>query len=473
MIRTILGAEDFRKGMDLYFERHDGDAATVEDFLACFAEASGRDLSQFALWYTQAGTPGVKVSSVYDAASGRLTVEFQQSVPPTPGQPDKQAMHIPLKFGLVTANGSDAVASAITGADVTELREAGSDDPVLHLTEERHTVVFEGLGQRPVLSLNRGFSAPIKLTIDREPDDIAFLARHDSDLYSRWQAINELATTDLIRAADLAGQGKSVTITPGLVSALVESAADQSLEPAFRAQILSLPSEADIAREMAGIIDPDAILAGRNQVLEAIAKAGRDVFADLFSQNAGTGPYRPDAGEAGRRALRMAAMTFLAIAEGSSRLAARVYEEADNMTEMAQALSFLAHRHPDDKATRAALAGFETRFGDNPLVIDKWLSIQAMTPGPATLDHVKALMNTPLCRSANPKPGARADRRLSPRAMRPVSTARTVLATGSWPGRSSGSTGTIRNWQRAFSPPFAPGVRWRPGEATRPVKPSG
>ncbi|AXV14785.1 aminopeptidase N [Neorhizobium sp. SOG26] len=394
MIATLLGRDTFKKGMDLYFERHDGDAATVEDFVKCFEDASGRDLTQFSLWYHQAGTPLVTASSSYDQSSGTFTLSLEQMVPATPGQSTKDPMHIPLSFALILDNGSLATPEGVTGGEVTE--------DVLHLTERRQTFTFSGISSRPVLSLNRSFSAPINLHFDQTPADLAHIARHDTDLFARWQALTDLAMPNLMQAARDARDGKDVTCDPALIAALLEAAADETLEPAFRAQALTLPSEADIARELGSNNDPDAIHAGRTAVISAIAEAGEKTFVHLFETMKPEGAYAPDAESAGKRALRNIALSYLTYSENSPARAAEAFASSDNMTDLAQALTLLAHRFPSSSEATSALASFLTRFDGNPLVIDKWFSIQATIPGADALSRVKSLMENPRFISTNP-----------------------------------------------------------------------
>ena len=394
MIATLLGRDGFKKGMDLYFERHDGQAATVEDFVKCFEDANGRDLSQFSLWYHQAGTPLVTVSSGYDQANSSFTLSLEQMIPATPGQSTKEPMHIPLSFALILDNGSLATPSGVTGGEVT--------GDVLHLTERKQTFTFSGISSRPVLSLNRSFSAPINLHLDQAPADLAHIARHDTDLFSRWQALTDLALPNLMQAARDTRDGKEVTCDPALIAALLEAAGDASLEPAFRAQVLTLPSEADIARELGGNNDPDAIHAGRNAILAAIAKAGSATFLALLDDMKIAGAYEPDAASAGKRSLRNSALSFLTYAEGTPARAAEAFAKADNMTDLAQALTILAHRFPDSAEATQALATFQQRFDGNPLVIDKWFSTQATIPGAGALSRVKALMDHPRFVASNP-----------------------------------------------------------------------
>ncbi|RVC02503.1 aminopeptidase N, partial [Mesorhizobium sp. M7A.F.Ca.AU.001.01.1.1] len=253
MIRTILGADVFRAGMDLYFERHDGDAATIEDFIKVFEDASGRDLSQFALWYHQAGTPNLTISSTHNPAAQEFTLEIEQSVPPTPSESRKRLMHIPLAFGLIGAGGKPVPYSSVEGASV--------EDGVIHIRKRRHMVRFSGVTERPAVSLNRGFSAPVTLSVEQKADDQFFLARHDGDAFSRWQAFNTLLTDALISAFREILGGKQPAFAPRLIELAGSIAGDETLEPAYRALALALPGEADIARDIGRNIDPDAIFA--------------------------------------------------------------------------------------------------------------------------------------------------------------------------------------------------------------------
>jgi aminopeptidase N len=394
MIRTILGAETFRAGMDLYFERHDGDAATIEDFLTVFEDVSGRDLTQFALWYHQAGTPNVTVRASHDATRGELVLDVEQSSPPTPGESRKRLMHIPLAFGLVGPDGRDM--------DWTDVEGAAVENGVIHVRKRRHHVVFTGIAERPRLSLNRGFSAPVTLSVEEKPEDRAFLARHDGDLYSRWQALNGMMTDAVIEASKQARDGRPLLYGTEIGELCGAIAGDGTLEEAYRALALTLPAEADIAREIGSNIDPDAILAARNGLVRAIAEANRDAFAALYDALADRGPFSPDAASAGRRALRNVILDFLAAAPGESGRATRQYRDATNMTDRSAALAVLVMRHAGTDATAAALDDFEARFGADPLVMDKWFQIQAAAPGEQALDTVRALMAHPGFSIANP-----------------------------------------------------------------------
>ncbi|PSJ61321.1 aminopeptidase N [Pseudaminobacter soli (ex Li et al. 2025)] len=394
MIRTILGAKAFREGMDLYFERHDGDAATIEDFLKVFEDVSGQDLSQFALWYHQAGTPNVTVSGSHNAASGEFTLEIEQSVPPTPSESRKRLMHIPLAFGLVDPDGKDMAYADVEGADVA--------DGVIHLRKRRHVVKFSGIAERPSVSLNRGFSAPITLSVAQSAEDRAFLARHDSDAFSRWQAFNTLLTETLITAFRSVLGGKAPDFSPELLKLAGTIATDETLEPAFRALALMLPGEADIAREIGNNIDPDALRAGREALTFAVAKTNREAFSALYASLNAARPFSPDAASAGKRALRNVLLDYLSALPGGVGLAGDHFAAATNMTDRAAALSVLAHRHRGSQQATDALASFEARYCKDALVMDKWFQIQASTPGAEAVDIVRSLMEHPAFSISNP-----------------------------------------------------------------------
>ncbi|HTV34840.1 MAG TPA: aminopeptidase N, partial [Xanthobacteraceae bacterium] len=393
MIKTLLGPELFRKGMDLYFARHDGEAATVEQFVQCFADASGRDFKQFMRWYSQAGTPEVVVTPRYDAPTKTYRLDIAQTVPPTPGQPRKEPMVIPLVLGLVGKNGADLPLTL----DGTPLERG-----VLELTQPSRTFVFTGLAERPIPSLNRGFSAPIKLSLPIEPSDLRFLAAHDLDPFNRWQAVQTLAISVLKQNAAAIRAGGAAREDEGLMAALGAILADDKLEPAFIALTLMPPVEADIAREIGRDVDPDAIFAARRKLRAAIGERHGSVLAKAYEQMITPGPYRPDSESAGRRALRNVCLDLLAITERSEAIARAFaqYENADNMTDRMAALETLSLHDRPERAS--ALEDFYRRYADDPLIIDKWLSLQAMIPERATLERVRALTAHRAFSMANP-----------------------------------------------------------------------
>ena len=394
MIRTVIGAEDFRRGMDLYFERHDGQAVTIEDFVRCFAEVSGEDLSQFSLWYHQAGTPNVAVSSGWDAENGTLTLDVEQSVPPTPGETRKRLLHIPLMFGLIGADGVEIEAKPAEASTVS--------DATLHLTRRRQTLTFAGLKARPVVSLNRGFSAPVTVSLAQSEEDRLFLARHDTDAFARWEALNAAYTSALMAAVREVRAGRAARFDERLVAIAGEIAADGALEPAYRALMLTVPGEADVAREIGTNIDPDAIHVAREALVSAIARGNMAAFAGVRAAMATPGPFSPDAASAGRRALANTLLDYLAAGSSSPAEASGQFRAAGNMTERAAALAVLVHRFGGTPEAEAALAAFEKRHGDDALVMDKWFAVQATVPGGDAAARVRKLMDHKLFSISNP-----------------------------------------------------------------------
>lgn len=394
MIRTIIGPDLFRKGMDLYFERHDGEAATIEDFVKVFADVSGQDFSQFALWYDQAGTPKVAATFAYDAAKETYTIELKQSLGATPGQSVKKPMLIPIAFGLIGPDGKDMVPASIEGGDVR--------GDVIHLRRSSETIVFHGIKERSVPSLLRGFSAPVNLSAPLSDDDRAFLALNDSDPVARWQALTGIFNQVLLEGAKRVRGGHAPVIEDKIVELAGKVVSDETLDPAFRALCLTLPSESDIAREMGSNVDPDAILSSRNHFVNAIATRYADDFAKLYNDLKQESAFSPDAGAAGKRALRNVLLDYLSRYEKSQKRAASQFANADNMTDRFAALTVLVHRFGDTNEARDALASFERQFGKDGLVMDKWFSVQASRPGEEALQAVRDLTKHALFSLDNP-----------------------------------------------------------------------
>jgi aminopeptidase N len=394
MLKALLGPDQFRKGMDLYFARHDGEAATVEQFVQCFADAAGVDLAQFMLWYSQAGTPEVVAAGSHDARAKTYRLELAQTLPPTPGQPHKEPMVIPLAIGLIGRDGRDLPLKPADGRNV----ERG----VVVLTKAAESFVFGDIGEAPVPSLNRGFSAPVKLIANLTAAELSFLAARDRDPFNRWQAVQTLATRLLTDNVTALRAGGSARTDRGLIDALGAILADGTLENAFVALALALPGEADIAREIGRDIDPDAIFAARAALRAEVGMQLAGALAERYERLADSGPYRPDAEGAGRRALRSTCLDLMVAAQRPEAisLAARQYATADNMTDRMAALAALSLREVPERAT--ALEDFYARYADDPLIADKWLSLQAAIPEPATLDRVKALTAHPAFSMTNP-----------------------------------------------------------------------
>jgi aminopeptidase N len=397
MLKTLVGDSAFRAGMDLFLSRCDGTAATVEDFLACFAETSGMDLGRFATWYRQAGTPTLVVQSEYDPAARTLKLDFAQTTPPTPGQSTKEPVVIPIRLGLV---GEDGTAIPLrTDAPFAETSEGGTG--VYALTQASGSIVFSDVQVRPIPSILRGFSAPVRLTLDLTPEDLLVLFQHDSDPYNRWQAAQTFALRLLIAGVDSAKALGAPRPDPRFAEALGELLASTS-DDAFAAQVMALPSETDIAREIGSDIDPDAVLAARRTLRASLGRRIADTLEAVYAARASSDSYSPDAQSAGRRALRNAALDLLAACdpERGAVLATRQFETADNMTDRFAALATLSVI--PGEARENALAEFARRYSGDPLVLDKWFALQAAIPEGGTLDRVRGLMGHEAFSLANP-----------------------------------------------------------------------
>ena len=396
MLKVLIGEDAFRRGMDLYFERCDGTATTIEVFLQCFAVASGRDLTQFARWYHQSGTPEIKVASRYDEGAGTLEVELAQSCPPTPGQQHKDPFVVPIAWGLVAGNGGAVEA---TSADLAaEERERG----LIVLAEPKRKLVFHNLPERPVLSLLRGFSAPVRLDIDVDEADLVTLAAHDSDSFNRWQASQTLAIRLLVRSTAAVHSGEAPLFEPAFAEALRCMLKAAAADHAFAAQGLALPGEADLAREIGRDVDPDAIHAAREALRADLGLMLAPELFGLYDSLADDDAYSPAAPAAGRRALRNTALDLFTAGDrlAGVELARAQFAACSNMTDTMAALGVLA-RVPG-AARDEALAAFYDRFAADPLVIDKWFALQAVQPEGDTLGTVRALMNHPAFSIRNP-----------------------------------------------------------------------
>ena len=349
MLKRLVGDDGYARALDLYFTRHDGDAATIEDWLAVFQDATGRDLTQFKRWYTEAGTPRVKVWEDWDGETYTLT--FEQENPPTPGQPEKGAKVIPVALGLLNPNGDEVLPTT-----------------VLELTETRQSFRFPAAA-RPVPSILRGFSAPVILDREVSPEERAFLLAHDTDPFNRWEAGRALAKDLLARmVTDGASPG------PDWLDAVARVTFDDTLDPAFRALALRLPGEDDMAATLhgAGITpDPARIWAERRRMAEALARHLGPRLPVLIDALAEPGPFTPDARAAGRRALRIAALSLMSRLDGG-RAAATAYRAANNMTEEVGALVCLLENGLGQEELRL----FETRWSADRNVMDKWFALQ-------------------------------------------------------------------------------------------------
>jgi aminopeptidase N len=356
MLKRLVGDQDYARALDLYFARHDGQAATIEDWLAVFQDVTGRDLTAFGRWYTEAGTPRLHVSEAWD--DGRYTLTFRQENPPTPGQPAKSPKVIPIAVGLLNPNGDEVVPTT-----------------VLEMTESTQSFVFDGLASRPVPSILRNFSAPVVLERAVSPEERAFLLAHDTDPFNKWESGRALAKELMARMVT-----EGAVPGPDWLDALARVAFDDSLDPAFRALTLRLPAEDDMAATLhaGGVIpDPDRIHAARNRMAQALARRLAPGLPGLMDDLAEPGPFTPDARAAGRRALRLAALSLLSrIDQGQAAQAA--FARADNMTETVGALSCLL----EIGKGQPELAVFEARWSADRLVMDKWFALQIAYAAP-------------------------------------------------------------------------------------------
>ena len=380
MIATILGPQRFRMGTDLYFDRFDGTAATCEDFVRSMEFGGGVDLSQFRRWYGQAGTPRVSASVTHDG--GRATLRLAQHVPATPGQPDKQPMVLPLRLKLF---GSE------TGRALVDER--------LHLLDEANqTIVFDGIGERPVLSINRGFSAPVIIDSDRTAADLAFLSRHDDDPVARHEAMQQLMLDTLIAGA-VEGRADGEAV----IAAVSATLADPDLDPAFVAEAVLLPSEAFVGDQLA-VVDPEAIHAAREALRGAIGRRLEAQWREAY--DGPREPYAYNSAAKGRRRLRNVALGFIAASGAAdwAKLAFTQFGAADNMTDRQAALGTLANGEaPEAGGERiAALDIFYQRYRDNPLVLDKWFGTQALSTRADTAATVAELLHHRDFTLANP-----------------------------------------------------------------------
>ncbi len=398
MLQTILGPAGFDRGLDLYFERYDGQAATVEDFLACFTDATGVDLNQFKLWYSQAGTPEVIARFSHDAARRRAELTLEQVMRAGLGDTKKKPFHIPVALGFVGADGRDMALTPDGAATYGQ----GPNQGLVHLTKRSQTFRFANVPARPVLSLLRGFSAPVNLTFDQSDDDLAFLMRHDPDLYNRWQAGQDYALRILVAAVADIRAGRRPGKPVQLIEAMAACLADTGIEPALTAHILALPAESEVARKIAHDIDPAAIHLACRTLRRQVATALGPVLVALYQAMDAKGRYAPDAESAGRRAARNTALALLT-ARGRAEDVARTalhFSSARNATDEIDALGILADVRGPER-TRAFEHFYDKWQGDH-LVIDNWFALQAASKLPSCLATVRRLTRDPLFQPKNP-----------------------------------------------------------------------
>jgi len=401
MIHTLLGAEGFRKGSDLYFERHDGQAVTCDDFVKAMEDANGVDLTQFKRWYSQAGTPRLAVTESYDASANTYSLTFRQSAPTTPGQPgdEKKPFVIPVSLGLLDNTGKE-IPLRLQG----EATASGSSR-VISVTEAEQTFTFVDVAEQPLPSLLRGFSAPVKLSFPYNRDQLMFLMQHDTDGFNRWDAGQQLSVHVLQELIAQHQKGENLVMDQRLVTALGAVLADDSLDQAMVAEMLSLPGEAYLT-EISEVADVDAIHAAREFARQQLASSLSDALWKRYQANRELSKktaYVAESEHFARRALQNIALSYLMLTGEPEVLAAAIeqFDSADNMTERLTALAVLVNSPFEDEKAKA-LAVFAENFKDNALVMDQWFSVQAGSTLPGGLARVKALMQHPAFTLKNP-----------------------------------------------------------------------
>jgi aminopeptidase N len=392
MLATLLGEAGFRKGMDLYFERHDGEATTIEAFIKVFEDSSGQNLQHFQQWYLQAGTPDVSVSDRFDAATQTYTLDIVQENRPTPGEDVKQPMVLPIKFGLIGPNGSPMSWASVSGGDVR--------DDLIVMDGNRLSLTFSGIPNRPVPSLFRGFSAPVRLTTNASEADQLFLARHDADPFNRWQALQDVSMRLLTEA--VAGKAWSDAQVAAVADALEETLASKELDAAYKALALGLPTEQTVAREIGSNVDPDRIHQVRTALVTALVARLAPTLEKVYLTNDSRLAYSPDFQQTGRRSMKNTALALLVLgkAEGADKLAREQYERALNMTDRLSALSTVVQSWTGD--ADALLADFYRQYTSDPLVLDKWLSLNALATDDGALERIRAILASPDFPQNNP-----------------------------------------------------------------------
>lgn len=395
MMHSLLGKKLFRKGMDLYFERHDGQAVTCDDFAQAMSDAGEIDLTQFKLWYSQAGTPLLQISDSFDSQAHRYSLTVKQSCPATPDQPEKAPFHIPLSIGLITPKGRN-----LKLFENPQTQEACSTT-MLDVKEPEQTFVFEGLNEKPVPSLLRNFSAPVKLEYNYTDEELMLLMAHDEDDFCRWDAGQQLATRLIIRTANAFDDGDDPDIDEDYLEAFARILDDTNSDRSFRSLALTLPSEGYLI-ELFQPVDIDSLHKAREFLRTVIAETHEELLLSKYQSSLKDEPYQPDPESIGRRSLKNLCLGYLMSLEHDiyTDLCVKQYKGANNMTDGICALSMLCH--VDSKARTECLDHFYNRWQKDPLVIDKWFSIQAQAKRKQTLNEVTKLLEHPAYNRLNP-----------------------------------------------------------------------
>ncbi len=388
MIHSLLGAENYRKGMDLYFKRHDGQAVTCDDFVAAMEDASGIDLIQFRLWYSQAGTPEVTLSHSYDRDTESLTLTFRQSIPDTPGQTGKKPVHIPMAIGLIGPEGDD-IPLQLDGEN-TVMDKGGTR--MLDLTEPEQAFTFVGVKDNAVPSVLRGFSAPVTVKSDLSRADHLFLLSHDSDSFNRWEAGQNIATSVIMALVDDITADRTLSLDPEFTAAMGKILGQPDLDRAFMAEMLTLPSEA-ILGQYRSPINVDAIHQARNFVSRALVDAHHEQFREIYHACKTNNPYAFTQNDAADRRLKNLSLSFLMRLQDSESfdLCNAQFNTADNMTDEIAALSYIVNS--EFKEREAAIQSFYEKWHHDDLVLDKWFAVQSAVARPETQNRVQELIH--------------------------------------------------------------------------------
>ncbi|KAG0454389.1 hypothetical protein HPP92_025693 [Vanilla planifolia] len=404
MYKTLLGSSGFRKGMDLYFKRHDGQAVTCEDFFAAMRDANDVDFSNFLTWYSQAGTPHVSVTSFYNSDARTFSLKFRQEVPPTPGQLVKEPMFIPVSVGLLDSSGSDLPLATVYHEGLLH-RIARNDQPVfstvLRVTKKEEEFVFSDIPNKPIPSLLRGYSAPVRLDSDLTDSDLFFLLAHDSDEFNRWEAGQVLARKSMLSLVANFQQNKPLVLNPKFVDGIRSILCDDSLDKEFISKAITLPGEGEIM-DLMDVADPDAVHAVRSFIRKQLALQLKEEFLSTVTSNRSSEPYIFNHQNMARRALKNTALVYLASLDDPelTSLAVHEYNTATNMTEQFAALAAIAQN--PGQARDEVLADFYDKWSHDYLVINKWFALQAMSDIPGNVVNVQNLLAHPAFDMRNP-----------------------------------------------------------------------
>jgi aminopeptidase N len=390
MLHTLLGEEGFRRGMDLYFSRHDGQAVTCEDFVQALADANHQDLSQFLRWYTQAGTPKLEVKTAYDPSCQTFTLTLRQSCPPTPGQPHKEPFVIPVRIGLLDRAGKEMPLCLAGEA------QASGTERVLALTQTEQSFVFVEVAEKPVLSILRGFSAPVKLDYPRPKEELEFLWRHDRDPFVRWDAGQSFISALLLPQLKSAAFQLDPTLEEGFRALLTAPLEDLS----YTALLLTLPEE-DFLAELLEVIDVDGIHRVRQAAQHALAQALSEEFSACYVRHhLPQEAYATSAAAIGRRRLKNTCLSYLGCLESARAQVLEQFHQARNMTDQLAALRIIVHSGYPEQSE--CLAKFYQQWQSEPLVLDKWFAVQASSPLPGAVDRIQKLLDHPDFDLGNP-----------------------------------------------------------------------